>query len=152
MAFDYKGLISALVDHSATLGWFERVNDHEPPSAPGARLTAHLWPQRMLPIQASGLASASGLVVVTQRIQLSANRQPYGEIETDLLMAADAVVGSLAGNFTLSFAGVRGVDVFGAYGFPLEALTGYLTQDQKLYRAATVTIPVIVNDLWSEAA
>lgn len=153
MAFDFVALMSALVDHSATLGFFDRVNDHEPPNAPGAQLTAHIWLDTILPLPAaSGLASVSGLVVMNERIQCSANRQPYGLIETDLAAAAGGVVGSLAGNFTLNVTGVRDLDVLGAHGYALACKAGYLTQDQKLYRVMVVTIPVVVNDLWSEAA
>lgn len=153
MAFDFVALMSALVDHSATLGYFDRVNDHEPPNAPGAQLTAHIWLDTILPLPAaSGLAAVSGLVVMNERIQVSANRQPYGSIETDLAAASGAVVGSLAGDFDLGVTGVRNIDVLGANGFALAGKAGYLTQDQKLYRVMTVTVPVVVNDLWTEAA
>jgi len=35
---------------------------------------------------------------------------------------------------------------------PLSALAGYLNQDGKLYRVMTVTLPIIINDIWAQVA
>ena len=44
------------------------------------------------------------------------------------------------------------MDLLGQVSNGLEANAGYLTQDQRMYRVMVVTLPVIINDLWSEVA
>jgi len=58
---------------------------------------------------------------------------------------------SYIGGFTLGGL-VRDVDVNGEFGTPLEAVYGYVAIDGAMYRVATITIPVIVNDVWTQNA
>ena len=53
---------------------------------------------------------------------------------------------------SLSVPSVYGIDLLGAYGLPLEAgNVGYLNMDNSYYRAAELTIPVLIDNLWTQA-
>jgi hypothetical protein len=43
------------------------------------------------------------------------------------------------------------VDLLGSAGAPLSAQAGYLNQDGRLFRVMTLTLPIIVNDVWDQA-
>ena len=47
---------------------------------------------------------------------------------------------------------VANVDLLGAHGTPLQALFGYARFDNTTYRVATLTVPLIINDAWTEVA
>jgi hypothetical protein len=152
MAFDYAGLVDKAVSRAKSLGLFETVNAHEPKNAPGSGLRAAVWVQALEPITASGLAATSARVEINTRIYTNMLREPPDAIDPEMLAAADALIAAYSSNFDLDLAGVRGVDLLGAYGKPLSAQAGYLNQDGKLYRVITVVLPVIVNDLWPQSA
>ena len=47
---------------------------------------------------------------------------------------------------------MRCVDLLGQAGVPLSARAGYLEMDDgAVYRVVTLTVPVLVNDLWSQS-
>ena len=152
MSFDYQALEDAAVSAALTLGLFDKVQGHEPKNAPGHGLTAAVWAQEIRPIQAGGLAATSGRVELATRVYTNMLREPQDAIDPAVLKAADALMAAYSGNFDLDIAGVRCVDLLGMYGDPLSARAGYLNQDGKLYRVMTVTVPVIVNDLWVQVA
>jgi len=58
--------------------------------------------------------------------------------------------GAYCGDFTLGGL-VRQVDIRGAHGAGLSARAGYLEQDSAVFRVFTISVPLIVNDLWKEA-
>jgi hypothetical protein len=68
-----------------------------------------------------------------------------------MVRVIDALFTAYIGDFTLGGL-VRNVDVRGADGAPLDGQAGYLKQDEVLYRVFTITLPVVVNDAWDEAA
>ena len=43
------------------------------------------------------------------------------------------------------------IDLLGAYGQKLSAQAGYITIDSHMYRIMTLTIPCVINDLWTQA-
>jgi hypothetical protein len=55
----------------------------------------------------------------------------------------------LSGSITLGGT-VRMIDLLGIDGTPLSAMAGYLQIDRKVYRVMDLTIPVIVNDMWTQ--
>jgi hypothetical protein len=101
----------------------------------------------MDPIAASGLASTSVRVELTARGYRNMLIEPQDD--TVLLGAMDALVAGLSGDFDLG-GQLRNVDLLGAHGAPLAWTMGYVQQDNKLYRIADLTIPLIVNDLWGQ--
>jgi hypothetical protein len=143
-------IMKAVQSRVARLGEFEGIQFHEPKSAPGSN-TAALWADRMVPVAAaSGLDATSGLLVIQCRIYNRFNGEPQDSIDPEVIEAASAVVGAFVGGFTLN-GQTRNVDVFGSFGFPLSALAGYINQDSTMFRVMTVQIPLVINDLWTEA-
>lgn len=152
MALDSSGLSSRIVSHAKALGRFTQVLDHEPVSAPGSGLTYAVWLTDLGPVPAgSGLAATTARVEFTGRVFLPADTEPKGAVETGVLGAVDAVCGAYSSDFTLGGT-VRKVDLLGAYGPPLRARFGYLPLGSTTYRIATLTIPLIINDAWGQAA
>lgn len=147
-----RSLYSQVVSHCATLGLFDRVAAHEPKNAPGNGLNASVWVQEIIPVpRASGLAATSGKVTLNIRIQSNMLKEPQDDIDREILTAATTLLAEYSGNFTLGGT-VRDVDLLGMYGAPLGAQAGYLNQDNRMYRVMTVTLPIVINDLWSQSA
>jgi hypothetical protein len=151
--FDATAFLASVQSHAMTLGLFEKVNGHEPKNAPGHGLTAAIWAQRIDPVPAaSGLAATAGRIELNVRIFTNMMREPQDAIDPEMATATIALMGAYSADFDLGVTDVREVDLLGEYGTPLSAQAGYLTQDGKLYRVMTITLPVIVNDLWSQSA
>lgn len=149
MSLDVAGILTGLCDHARTLGQFAQVLDYEPKSAVDAhRVTLAVWGGPVDPV-ASGLAATSVRAEFTARLYRSMLAKPYSD--TVLLGAVDAFIAGLSGDFDLG-GRLRCVDLLGAYGAPLAYQTGYVDLDSKLYRIADVTVPLIVNDLWTQTA
>ena len=140
--------------HSAASasGMFNAVLDHEPVTEPGNGLTAAITADRISPAPAaSGLAATSVLLLLGARIYTPLHSEPRDATDITLSDAVDALLASYIGGFTLG-ALVRDVDVNGEFGTPLEAVYGYVDFNGALYRVATITIPVVNNDVWSQNA
>lgn len=150
--FDVLALFNAAQSHAQSLGLFESVNAHEPKNAPGSGLRAAVWTQSIGPVQASGLDQTSGRIELSVRIYSNMLAEPQDAIDPQLLAAVSTLMGAYSGDFDLGVTGVRFVDVLGAYGTPLSAQAGYLNQDGKLYRVITISVPVIINDIWAQSA
>jgi hypothetical protein len=142
-------LFDKVQSHAMTLGLFERVNTHEPKSAPENGLWAAIWVQSIAPVSSSGLAQTSGRVELRVRIGKSFITKPEDTIDPEILMAAAVLIGEYSGNFTLGGT-VRNVDLLGQHGTPLSGQAGYLTIGQQMYRVMEVTLPIIINDLWQQ--
>lgn len=154
MAFDQaavNALFASVQSHALTLGVFERVNQHEPKSAPGLRTSYSFWVDNLAAVPSSGLAQTSGRVIFKGHIYKSFIAKPEDRIDPDILTAASVLFNEYAGHFTLDGT-ARQVDIFGQHGVALDATAGYIEQDGKHYRVMQVTLPVIINDLWQEAA
>lgn len=151
MTLDAATLTDRIVSHAAGTGHFDQVNSHEPKNAPGNGLSCAVWFQRVEGIPAgSGLASTSALVVFNVRIQTNMLAEPQDRIDETVLAALDDLIDAYSGDFTLG-GNVRAVDLLGMSGTRLSAEAGYVNQDGTLYRAVVVTLPLIVNDVWSQA-
>jgi hypothetical protein len=145
-------LFNNVVSHAKKLGIFTGVNTHEPKAAPGSGMTYDIWVQSMEPIaSASGLASTSGYVVLTGRIYLNMLQKPEDDADKMILTAASTMIGEYSGDFDFGET-VRNVDLLGMYGQKLMATGGYVTINSTVYRIMTLTIPVVVNDMWSQVA
>lgn len=151
MALNITGIVDAIVSHALASGWFERVNGHEPKSSPGSGLTAAVWVQNIRAVQSSGLSVSSALLVFNVRLYTSMVQEPQDQIDPTLVQAVSALFDAYAGDFELGGL-IRVVDIRGMEGTALAAVAGYLTQGGVTYRVITITLPVIVNDVWQEAA
>lgn len=147
---DVLGILDGVESHAAQSGWFERVNGHEPKSAPTTGgLTAAVWIDSIAPVLSSGLSSTTGRLLVMVRLY-SPLSDPEDAVDRTLMAAVSALFGAYCGDFTLGGL-VRQVDVRGAHGVALSARAGYLEQDSAVFRVFTISVPLIVNDLWEEA-
>ena len=150
MSLNTTGLFAALSSHAQTLGVFDRVNEHEPMNAPKNGLTCAFWFVRLAPFPAgSGLSSTSGLVVFSARIY-KPTQLPQGSEDADVMAAADALMAAYSGDFALGGL-VRNVDLLGQSGMQLSAQAGWLPFGDTTFRTIDVTIPMIINDLWTQA-
>lgn len=151
MSLDSGILLEAIVSHAAASGHFERVNKHEPKNAPGNGLTAAAWVQRIDPVRTSGLKSTSARVVFTVRIFSNMLQEPQDEIDPNITAAVDALMNAYSGDFSLDGL-ARNVDLLGQHGVALSAQAGYVPigNPPKLYRIMDISVPVIVNDVWTQ--
>jgi hypothetical protein len=152
MSLDVAALYDSVKSHAMQLGIFESVNTHEPKSAPSlAGITASVILGPITTVKSSGLASASVRVEFLVRLQSSMLAEPQDDIDPNLLTAVSTTLAAYCGDFDLGGT-ARAVDILGMDGPGLSAVPGYLEQDKKLYRVLDITLPVIVNDAWSEIA
>lgn len=152
MALDILGLLNAVESHASASGWFEQVNGHEPLSPPATGgLTCAVWVDALAPSRTSGLATSTARLTFNVRLYTSMTSLPLDAIDPNLLQATDALMRAYIGGFTLGGL-VRHVDVFGAYGPALDARAGYIEHTGMTLRVMTITLPVIVSDLWDEVA
>lgn len=146
-------LLDVTVSHALATGRFEQVNGHEPEHSPGTGLTGAVWAEDITPVRTSGLASTSVLLVLNVRLYMPMTSEPADAIDPAMTAAVDELCRAYVGSFT--FGGlVRQVDVRGAHGVPLRARAGYLKfpDGGGQYRVYTITLPLVVNDLWDEVA
>lgn len=152
MSLDVTTILDGLVSHALSIGYFERVNTHEPKSHPGHGLSCAIWVQEIRPLPlASGLNETTVLLAFDVRVYSNMLQDPQDAIDPNLLTAVDALMSAYSGNFTLGGA-VRDVDLLGQFGSGLTAEAGYVNINQKLMRVMTIGLPLVVNDLWSQAA
>lgn len=152
MTLPARQIRDVLISHAMSLGVFDRVNGHEPKNAPGSGLTCAFLLDRVDPtMRGSGLSSASARLVFSARIYSNAFQEPMDDIDLGMVDAVDVLLGSLMGDFDLG-GYARNVDVFGENGINLQAIWGYADQDGRLFRIATVNVPVVINDAWDQAS
>jgi hypothetical protein len=148
-------LLLAIRSDVSKLGIVDQIMGHEPKSAPGATKTFALWMGAISPVPAlSGLAATAGRVVLNGRLyfpflgQAGVSQGDLGE--TTLMHAVLELIASFSGGITVGGT-VLEIDLLGAHGVPLEASpVGYLEQDGTHYRVAELTVPVIIDALWTQ--
>lgn len=152
MALDIRTILAAVESHALASGYFDAVNGHEPKSAPQNGLTAAVWVEQIGPARGgSGLDSTSARLALNVRLYTPMMQEPEDAIDPALMDALDALMAAYSGDFELGGL-VRSVDLLGTYGDPLGARAGYLTTTGAEYRVMTITLPLIVNDLWEQVA
>ena len=155
MTFDpvaVQNLVASVESIAMQTSAFRSVNFHEPKSAPGTGIRLAIWANSIEPIGlASGLASTSGYVVCWARAYGNMLAKPEDEIDPNMLTAMTQLIGAYSADFTLGGTS-RNIDVLGMYGQKLGAIAGYLTLDGHVYRIMTLTIPCIIDDLWSQVS
>lgn len=140
------------MSHAQSLSLFGQVLDHEPVSAPGSGMTYALWVADVAPIPArSGLSTVSVRLELNGRVFMPADTEPQGDVDVALTDAVNGLMNAYAGDFELGGA-VAEVDLLGAYGALLRARFGYTSfSGGTTYRVATITLPLVINDVWTEA-
>lgn len=152
MTLQTRQYIDALVSHMLASGHFESVNGAEPGAMPGnSGLAGAVWFTRIRPIgEASGLASVSIVMTMNVRLFTSLNTSPFEEIDPAMVSCVDDLMNAFIGDFTLGGL-VRCVDVLGMYGTMLESQSGYVETDQVKLRVVDITVPLVIDDVWTEA-
>jgi hypothetical protein len=152
MPLDISTPRDVLTSHAQALGLFGQVLKREPLSAPGSGLTYAVWVGDITPLPAaSGLASTSVRVVFNGRIYLPADTEPIDDVDIQLTNAATNLMNAYTGDFTLG-GSVRNIDLLGATGETMRARYGYLDIGSTTYRIATLTIPTIFSNVWTQEA
>jgi len=152
MAINSQDLIDRLASHAMTLGVFDRVNQHEPKNKPGRGLTAAVWIDRIEPARGrSGLTTTTARVVFNVRVYTNMLQNPQDAIDPNVMNAVDLLIDAYTGDFQLGTDG-RWIDLLGAtQGHELMAQSGYINIDNMVYRVMTLSVPVIVEDAWTQA-
>ncbi len=152
MSLGGNAILSAVVSHAMATGLFERVNGHEPRNAPGGGLTCAVWVDALgTDPEHSSLSTAAAHVVLKLRIYSSMLQQPTDAIDPQIIDAVDVLFTAYVGDFTLGDLAFA-VDLLGMSGPRLEAQAGYVTQDGLQLRVMTITLPLIISDVWTESA
>lgn len=142
---------SAVMSHAQGLGLFGSVLDHEPVSAPGSGLIYAVWVKNVRPVPArSGLASVSVRLELNGRVFMPADTEPQGGVDVAVTDAVSQLLNAYCGDFELGGT-VALVDLLGMHGALLSADFGYARFDSTTYRVATLIVPLIINDVWTEA-
>lgn len=153
MAINSQSLIDRLASHAQTTGHFDRVNQHEPKNAPGRGLTCAIWIDRIQPARGmSALDKTTARVTFNVRVYTSMLQNPQDAIDPQVMAAVDVLFEAYSGDFSLG-GEAAWIDLMGAtQGHPLEAQSGYINIDNRVMRVMTITVPVIVNDAWTQTA
>lgn len=149
MALNTAAVLSALRSHAATLGVFEQVVGHALTNPPPSGLAVAFEFGRFRRARSSGLSSTSGVVTYGASIYRPMQTQPQEDIEVEILGAADLLLNSYSGDFELG-GNVRCVDLLGQESDGLSADGGYAKVGDVHYRAITVNIPLILNDVYEQ--
>lgn len=147
-------LFDAIVSCFQRVGYFDRVNTHEPKRKPGHGISAAVWFDRLYGVGAlSGLSATTGLAIFTGRIYSNMLREPQDAIDPKMMQSGAAVMRQFHGNYDFGLhPRVRNVDLLGETGVQLLMVGGYLEQSGAHYRVYDITIPVIVNDVFAQEA
>lgn len=140
-------LLDQLVSHALQQGVFERVNTHEYKSAPGKGLFCEIWSENITPATRSGLASTSVVVTFNIRVRTDMVAEPQDAIDPSVINAIDLLMTAYSGDFELG-GKARNIELLSG----ARADAGYLNQDNKIFRIMTITLPVTVNDVWTQEA
>jgi hypothetical protein len=101
----------------------------------------------------SGSGSMSLRAIWLARVYGPTSTEPSDLIDPRMTHAALMFMGAIVGDFQLGgHPQVRAVDLKGSHGIALASRAGYLEQNARLYRVMTVTVPVLINDVWDEEA
>jgi hypothetical protein len=149
MTIDVPRIFNAVIDHARKLGVFDQVNGHEPKSSQRNGISASFWVDRWGPIPSSGLISTSERLVFNCRVFRNMLSQPEDDIDISILVGVSALKQQYTEDFTLGGL-IRNVDIRGQHGIGLEAVAGYYNQGGTLYRGMILTIPLLINDVFTE--
>lgn len=152
MALDIRTILDAVESHALASGYFTTVNGHEPMSPPTSGITCAVWVEQIGPARGgSNIRSTTARLALFVRLYTSLVQQEPDTIDPALMDALDWLMAAYSSDFTLNGL-VRHVDLLGAYGDPLSARAGYLAESGSEFRVMTITLPLVVNDLWAQVA
>jgi hypothetical protein len=144
----------ALISHAEKLGRFQKVNGAEPKGAPPNGLSVGIWVDDFRPHQRGhGLATTSMLLTMNARVYTDMLAEPDGRIDPEMMDAVGAFLEGVSADFQLdSMEHVQAVDLTGMTGQGLGGRAGYVEVDRTLFRIFTISVPIILNDVFSQVA
>ncbi|HEX3647270.1 MAG TPA: hypothetical protein VHV49_02525 [Pseudonocardiaceae bacterium] len=147
----FRPITDALVSHAQATAQFDAgVTGYEPLAAPDDGLACAIWPQTVAPPRgASGLAATSALLTFNARLYTPLPEGVPDTLDARMLDAADALFAAYSGDFNLGGL-VRQVDLLGAYGPPLSGTAAYQSFSNRTYRVFTISLGLVVDDVWSQ--
>lgn len=151
MAIDIQNILDNIASHALATGHFDAVLGYVSKQSSTNGITAALYVEDIRAIRTSGLDNTSIRLEIEMQIYSSTYQAPYDGIDVNLTLAADAMFTALIGDFSLG-GEARNIDVFGAWGQPLRVRSGFMNLDGKEFRVFQITIPVLVDDAWAQAA
>lgn len=155
MAFNQaavKKLFADVVDHAMTLGIFDRVCGHEPENPPGTGASYAAWLSGLAPVpRRSGLASTTGRIQFTGHIYTRLRSRALDDVDPAALTLTVDLMAAYSGDLTFGGDAAM-VDLLGAYGSPLSAQPLYVDFQGTPFRVMEVTLPVILDDVWTQEA
>lgn len=151
MAIDIQSILDNVASHAMSTGHLDGVLGYVTKQSPTNGITAAIYVESITPIKSSSLINTSIRLELEMQIYSSTYIEPYDTIDSNLVQAADAVYTNFIADFDLG-GEARHLDIFGAYGRPMELRSGYLNLDGKELRVFQFRIPIIVDDVWPQAA
>lgn len=149
---EVQTIFDQMQNHALRSALFEQVNTHEPKTHPANAPICAIWVDNIGPQPTeSGLAASSVRLIFNVRIYQNMISEPQDAIDPTVLAAAAALMEDYSGDFTLA-GNVQSVDLLGRGGVPMQAQAGYINADGQMMRVMTITVPVIVNDAWTQTA
>jgi hypothetical protein len=144
-------VLSGIVSVLQKVGSIEQTITGQGQNPPSAGVGAVVWAGPIRPVaRRSGLGAVSIALDINVRLTVPMSTQPPESVETTLLGAFSDMCNALAGGFTLG-GQVEQVDLLGAYGSGLHGDPGYVPYDGATYRCITAVVPVVLDDVWSDA-
>lgn len=132
---------------------FQQVLTHEPKNKPQKDVTLAFWLTDLKPsVKFSDMEGTAGVVTFNHRIYVNFPLgKPEDSTEAKLLNAASLLMNEYSNEF--SFGGtVIAVDLLGMDSSGLSMRTGYVSIDNTVFRMADVTVPIIIDNLWTQGA
>ncbi len=154
MALETRRYMDALISHAMASGHFSAVNSTDIGSVPtNEGISAVVWPRSGSPIPGrSGLASTSVLIPFMVRLFHASAVDPLREIDPRMIDATDALLNAYSGDFTLGGI-VAEVDLLGQYSDGLSWDSGWVDMgDDGKFRIVDITVPLVINDVWTQEA
>jgi hypothetical protein len=147
---DVDGLLNVLASIARRNGYLDAVLIGEPKRKPAEGITMGIWLDVLGPAL-SGAGATSLRALWFARIYTNMLAEPADLIDPKMTCAAAAFMGGVTNDFRLArHPQVRSIDLLGSHGVALEGRAGYIEQDGKLYRTITVTVPILLNDVWDQ--
>jgi hypothetical protein len=151
VALDTRNILGNIASLAMATGYFDAVLGYVSKQAATNGITAAIYIEDMRAIRTSGLSSTSVRLELEMQVYSSTYQEPYDDIDTNLALAVDAMFTALIGDFDVG-SEARNVDIFGAWGQPLRVRSGLMNLDGKEFRVFQILIPMIIDDVWDQAA
>lgn len=162
MAIDFEGLSFALQSFAQRSGYFDQVNGHDSDNPPGHGLICDTFLGRITTCPGGGLSTTNALVELMMIFKMAATAEPTDAdyLDPHMVKALNAVWAEIFGDFDLS-TGVAGgvapgtikcVDLERSVSAGPTSQPGWAKTGRGEVRTMTISIPVIVNDAWDQAA